>query len=112
MTDKELITLLEQTEKAGGALKLTNGPVKMARPKPQHEMGQHAHQWTRLSQGITHPFTKDQINRTDIFAVVEASHTQFKGALRFAVGALDEHFLHIRKLPMRSHSHASDHACA
>ena len=85
MTNKELATLLRQTEKAGGAKKLTDGPMKMARPAAQHDTGQFAAQWTRLQEGITKPYAPNDINKVDIFAVIEAGPTQFKGVRCFSV---------------------------
>lgn len=82
MTSTELQDLLARTEQAGGPVKLTDGPKKMAHPKPEHDSGQYAEQWTRLDVGIRRPYDKTMIRQTDIFAVIEAAHTQYKGETR------------------------------
>jgi hypothetical protein len=76
MSDKELKRLLRKSEPTH---KTTEGPRKVAPAVPWHQTGPFEHQWTRLPERITEQYTAHSINQTDIFAVIEAGHGQFKG---------------------------------
>ena len=79
MSEHELLQLLEQTKQMGGAQKKTQGPVKVKPPIPEYKSGQFAQQWTRLEEPIE-PYKSPDINQTDMYAVIEAGHSQYKGA--------------------------------
>jgi hypothetical protein len=76
MSDTDLGDLLSRSEPFK---KDTNGPKKMRSLVPLHHTGQHAHQWTKLDRMIDAPYQRHRINQTDMFAVIEAGATQFKG---------------------------------
>lgn len=77
MPDAELKALLSRSKRPA---KQTDGPRRMKPPPPAQWTGQHATQWTRLEDRVVAPYRAAEINRTDIFAVIEAGSTQFKGA--------------------------------
>lgn len=77
MSDLELNKLLSRK---GPPEEAKKGAVKVSKPVPMHRLGQFAAQWTTVGT-ITKPYTAQSINKTDMFAVVEAGHGQFKGKL-------------------------------
>jgi hypothetical protein len=81
MTDGEFKTLLARTREQGPIEKMTDGPKKMKAQAPAHHTGIHATQWSRLEERVTQSYTSNDINRTDVFAVIEAGPSQFKGML-------------------------------
>lgn len=81
MSEQELRELLQKTARMGGPQKKTQGPVKVKPLTPEYKQGQFAQQWTRLDEPVQ-PFKSPDINQTDMFAVIEAGHSQYKGLLR------------------------------
>ena len=77
MSSEELEGLLETSK--GKSQVSPNRVVKVKPPIPAHRQHAFAEQWTRVDR-ITAPYEPSLINRTDMFAVIEAAHGQFKGA--------------------------------
>jgi hypothetical protein len=77
MSDRELKELLNRS---GPLEKEKKGRFKVSKPVPEHRLGQYATQWTAVGK-IKKPYEAMDIKKTDMFAVIEAGHTQFKGKL-------------------------------
>lgn len=89
MPNEELKALLSRSKRPA---KQTDGPRRMRPLPPAQWTGQHAQQWSKLEARVAAPYRAADINRTDMFAVIEAGSTQFKGVLLLTADQLRQTF--------------------
>lgn len=77
MPTKELKQLIQSTKAAKAAKPNVKRDIRL-----DQKLSQGPQQWEKLDCRVTQPFRAEDIALQDIFAVVEAGHTQFKGANR------------------------------
>jgi nitrate/TMAO reductase-like tetraheme cytochrome c subunit len=74
MPTKELQKLIQSTKTMKGEKPSVRRDIRADQRLPQGPQ-----QWEKLDCRVCHPFQTEDIAKQDIFAVVEAGHTQFKG---------------------------------
>lgn len=75
MPTKELQQLIQSTKAVMGKAPSTRRDIRA-----DQKVNQGPQQWEKLDCRVYQPFRAEDIAMQDIFAVVEAGHTQFKGA--------------------------------
>lgn len=77
---KELKQLIQSTKAAKGEKTNVRRDIRADQNRYQGPQ-----QWEKLDCRVVQPFRPEDIAMQDIFAVVEAGHTQFKGTIRTRV---------------------------